>query len=134
MSAPKARRASVPPPAPTALAVMQASDFGPQHMQVVRDAYCAGASDAEFMVLWLSAKSRGLDPIKRQIHFVCRYDDMRQRDVWASQVSIDGFRALAEGTHLYGGQDEPMFRRDPGRPPEVRARAGLPHRRLDQPR
>lgn len=113
MTAPKTRRPPAGPPTSTALAVMQASDFGPQHMQVVRDAYCAGASDAEFMVLWLSAKSRGLDPIKRQIHFVCRWDDMRGKDVWASQVSIDGFRALAEGTHVYAGQDEPEIEYKP---------------------
>ncbi len=84
------------------------SDFGDDHKQIVRNAFAAGASQTEFEVLWLGAKSRGLDPVRRQIHFVKRYDESRSADVWSSQVSIDGFRAIAESTGLYDGQDEPV--------------------------
>lgn len=87
--------------------------WGEEHMRIVRDAFAPTASPIEFMVMWAGAKSRGLDPVKKQIHFVKRWDDMRGCDVWSSQVSIDGFRAIAEATGKYDGQDEPEFSRDP---------------------
>ncbi len=103
----------------TALAIHQpaemtqsASDFGEEHKRIVRDAYAPTASPAEFEVLWLGAKSRGLDPVRKQIHFVKRYDKARGADVWSSQVSIDGFRAIAQDTRLYDGQGEPEYEID----------------------
>ncbi len=81
-------------------------DFGPEHMRIVREAYAPGASETEFAVLWAGAKARGLDPVRKQIHFVCRFDKQKNRDVWSSQVSIDGFRSIAENTGKYDGQDE----------------------------
>ncbi len=88
------------------------TDFGPEHMAIVREAFAPGASEAEFAVMWAGAKARGLDPVRKQIHFVCRFDNQKQRDVWSSQVSIDGFRAIAEATGKYDGQDEPEFEYD----------------------
>lgn len=88
------------------------SDFGEEHKRIVRDAYAPTATPAEFEVLWLGAKSRGLDPVKKQIHFVKRYDNARECDVWSSQTSIDGFRAIADSTRLYDGQDEPEYEYD----------------------
>lgn len=94
-------------------ALASAGDFGEEHKRVVKDAFCAGATDLEFALLWQGAKSRGLDPVRKQIHFVKRRDDMRGCDVWSSQVSIDGFRSIAEGTGRYDGQDEPEYEMDP---------------------
>jgi phage recombination protein Bet len=94
-------------------AMAHAGDFGPEHRAVVKDAYCAGASDVEFEILWRGAVSRGLDPVKKQIHFVSRWDEAKNKNVWSSQVSIDGFRAIAERTGEYEGQDEPTYQRDP---------------------
>ncbi len=91
---------------------VEPSDFGEEHKRIVRDAYAPTASPAEFEVLWLGAKSRGLDPVKKQIHFVKRYDNARECDVWSSQTSIDGFRAIADSTRLYDGQDEPEYEYD----------------------
>lgn len=87
------------------------ADFGEEHKRIVRDAFAAGASPVEFEMLWLGAKSRGLDPVRRQIHFVKRHDRDRGA-VWSSQVSIDGFRAIAEATGLYDGQDKPVYELD----------------------
>ena len=89
------------------------SDFGDEHKRIVREAFAPTASQTEFEMLWLGAKSRGLDPVRKQIHFVKRYDKMRGGDVWSSQVSIDGFRAIAEDTGKYDGQDEPVYEIDP---------------------
>lgn len=87
-------------------------DFGDEHRAVVKEAYCAGATDIEFEILWRGAKARGLDPVKKQIYFVSRWDDAKGKNAWSSQVSIDGFRAIAEATGNYEGQDEPTYERD----------------------
>lgn len=84
-------------------------DFGEEHKRIVREAFASGATDAEFNVLWAGARSRGLDPVRKQIHFVKRYDNAKNCEVWSSQVSIDGFRAIAQSTGLYDGQDEPEY-------------------------
>ncbi|MFO0647423.1 MAG: phage recombination protein Bet [Polyangiales bacterium] len=84
-------------------------DFTEDQKQLIRDSFANGASDAEFAVLLEVARARRLNPLLRQIHFVQRWDSEKHRMVWASQVSIDGLRALAERTGLYQGQDEPEF-------------------------
>lgn len=106
-------------PTSTALAVPSDShslmsapgDFGPEHMRIVRDAFAPTASQAEFEVMWAGAKARRLDPVRKQIHFVKRKSrrDGQWVEQWTSIVAIDGFRAIAEGTGKYDGQDEPEY-------------------------
>lgn len=86
-----------------------AMDFSADQRQMIRDTFASGASDAEFAVLLEVAKARKLNPLLRQIHFVKRYDSQRKREVWSTQVSIDGLRAIAERTGRYDGQDEPEY-------------------------
>jgi phage recombination protein Bet len=61
------------------------------------------------------ARARRLNPLLRQIHFVRRWDSGKGREVWSTQVSIDGLRAIAERTGRYDGQDEPEFVEKDGR-------------------
>lgn len=109
-------------PAPTALAkaapaeLQSPGDFGDEHRRIVKDFFAPGATDLEFAILWAGAKSRGLDPVRKQIHFVSRNQKEKgegnvERWVkkWASQVAIDGFRSIAEATGKYDGQDEPEY-------------------------
>lgn len=91
---------------------MTKGDFGDEHMRIVREAFALGATQQEFEVLWAGAKNRGLDPVRKQIYFVRRFDTEARRYVWASQVSVDGFRSMAEATGQYDGQDEPDFECD----------------------
>ncbi|MEK9207940.1 MAG: phage recombination protein Bet, partial [Patescibacteria group bacterium] len=72
----------------------------------VRDSFLSGATVQEAAVLLEVAKARRLNPITKQIHFVKRWDKAKGREVWSSQTSIDGLRAIAERTGLYAGQDE----------------------------
>jgi phage recombination protein Bet len=84
-------------------------DFSDEQRQLIRDTFANGCSDAEFAVLMEVARARRLNPLFRQIHFVQRWDSEKHRMVWATQVSIDGLRAIAQRTGLYQGQDEPEF-------------------------
>lgn len=93
----------------TALAPAQ---WGAEHERIVREAFAPGASPEEFAVMWAGARSRGLDPVKKQIFFIKRFDALRNADVWASQVSIDGFRSIAVSSAHYDGQDEPEYEYD----------------------
>lgn len=77
--------------------------------QLIRDVFIGGASKQEAAVLLEVARTRRLNPLLKQIHFVKRWDSQKQKEVWASQVSIDGLRAIAERTGKYDGQDEAEF-------------------------
>jgi phage recombination protein Bet len=87
--------------------------FDDAQRQIIRDSFANGASDTEFALLMEVARSRRLNPLMRQIHFVKRWDSGKGREVWSVQVSIDGLRAVAERTGLYAGQDEPEFVEEP---------------------
>jgi phage recombination protein Bet len=84
-------------------------EFTPEQRKMIRDSFLNGATESEAAVLMEFARLRRLNPILRQVHFVKRYDSQKRTEVWATQVGIDGFRAIAERTGLYDGQDEPEF-------------------------
>lgn len=86
-----------------------ALEFTETQRQMIRDTFAKGASDEEFQVLMEIARVRCLNPLLRQVFFVARWDSKLRRETWATQVSIDGMRAIAERTGLYAGQDEPEF-------------------------
>jgi phage recombination protein Bet len=91
-------------------------EFTADQRQMIRDTFASGASDSEFAVLMEVARARNLNPILRQIHFVKRWDTQKNREVWSTQISIDGLRATAERTGKYDGQDEPEFLEEKGQP------------------
>lgn len=94
---------------PAAIERAKVLSFTPEQERMIRDAFANGASASEFEVLMEIARARRLNPLLRQIHFVNRYDNAKNRKVWSTQVSIDGLRAIAERTGKYDGQDEPEF-------------------------
>lgn len=89
--------------------------FTMEQRAMIRDTFANGASESEFAVLLEVASARRLNPLLRQIHFVKRWDSQKKREVWSTQAAIDGLRAIAQRTGLYGGQDEPEFIEDGGR-------------------
>lgn len=82
--------------------------FTPAQEELIRASFMPGATAEEAGALLEVARLRGLNPFLKQIHFVKRSTqrDGRWTDVWAFQVGIDGFRAIAERTGQYDGQDE----------------------------
>lgn len=90
-------------------------DFTTEQRAMISDTFANGASDSEFAVLMEIARARRLNPLLKQIHFVKRWDSQKRRDVWSAQAAIDGLRAIAQRTGLYGGQDEAEFVVENGR-------------------
>lgn len=77
------------------------------------------APDATFdeLAYFLSvAKSRGLDPLHKQIYAIHRYDKRKDRKVMAIQTGIDGYRAIADRTGDYCGNDEAVFSEEHNKP------------------
>lgn len=83
--------------------------FGSDERQMIRDSFMPGASEGEAKAMIAVAEHMRLDPFKRQIHFVKRWNSELKREVWAFQTSIDGFRSMAEDTGEFCGTDEPEF-------------------------
>ena len=57
----------------------------------------------------MTAKRTGLDPMARQLFCVKRYDSRAKKEVMSVQVSIDGFRAIADRTNRYVPSREPTY-------------------------
>lgn len=102
----------------TALAVTQTGsvaeiakqfDYEPNFVETVKNTFAKDATDNELRLFLQTAKRTGLDPFARQIFCIKRWDSSVGGNVMSVQISIDGFRAIADRTERYVPSKEPVY-------------------------
>lgn len=76
---------------------------------LIKESFCKDATDAELKLFLAQAERLGLDPVARQIYSVSRWSQRDNKMVRTTQVSIDGFRLIAERSGAYAGQLGPFW-------------------------
>lgn len=93
----------------TSLVTAEHAAYTDEQRRLITDVLCKGATPVEVEFFMQVAQRCRLDPFRRQIHAVKRWDSQTQRETLTFQVGIDGLRAIAARTGEYAGNDDPVF-------------------------
>lgn len=80
-----------------------------QQIDLIKRTIAKGATDDELRLFIQVCKGANLNPFLKQVFLVKRWDSREGKEVGAIQVSIDGFRSIAESSGQYAGNDDPVF-------------------------
>lgn len=78
-------------------------------LALIRNTVAQGADDFELAQFLIVAKETGLDPMRKQIYLIKRWNSELQKKVATPQTGIDGYRAIADRTGRYAPGQEPTF-------------------------
>ena len=86
--------------------LIASATYNPEQVQLIKTQLAPNATDNELKLFLYQCERTGLNPMARQIYCIHRGGKM------TVQVSIDGFRLIAERTKQYAGQSEPEIMLD----------------------
>ncbi len=120
---------------------MVPAKLGAERVEALKRTYFKNLDDGEMAVALAVTERTGLSPEARQIFFIKRWDAQAKREVMQPQISIDGFRLIAERTGNYMGQLGPWWCGDDGvwvdvwlsKAPPAAAKIAVLHRQFREP-
>lgn len=81
-------------------------------IELIKRTVATGASDDELRLFLQVCKGANLNPFLKQVHLIPRWDSRTGTEKRTIQVSIDGFRSIAESSGAYAGNDDPIYEGD----------------------